>query len=237
MRCHYQSRFGYLKRPLFGIALLALIANHSGRAQTAEPCPGAAEWNRNHSSEVHSDGGVATNPSNPSLSAELHARFEEDQDARRQWLAEPKNEVLALNVERIDTSNLDWLRKTIAQTGFPSASQVGNEGVHFAWLLLQHADTDPALQSKLLPVLEQRYSAGELPANDLARFTDRILKAHGKPQRYGTQFNWMADDFKIPQGKALARIDSDRSRLGLMPLTDYVCTLRIGRGRIQSGGN
>jgi hypothetical protein len=98
---------------------------------------------------------------------------------------------------------------------------------------LQHADQDPKLQSDLLPVLERRFSAGELAANDLARITDRVLMASGKPQRYGTQFDWFAGDFALPEPKRLAEVDGERSKLGLMPLVDYVCTLRKARNALK----
>jgi len=84
-----------------------------------------------------------------------------------------------------------------------------------------------------LPVLEQRHSAGELTANDLARTTDRILVASGKPQRYGTQFDWFAGNFELPEPRSLAEIDANRSHLGLMPLADYVCTMRVAREKAK----
>jgi len=96
---------------------------------------------------------------------------------------------------------------------------------------LQHADQDPKFQSDLLPVLKQRHAAGELPSNDLARIIDRILVAEGKPQRFGTQFDWFAETFEMPEPTTLTAIDGERSRLGLMPLADYVCTLRAARER------
>jgi hypothetical protein len=85
----------------------------------------------------------------------------------------------------------------------------------------------------MLPTLERRFSAGELPANDLARFTDRVLIAGSKPQRYGTQFDWFAGDFPLPEQRTLVEIDAARAKLGLMPLADYVCTLRKARSAVK----
>jgi hypothetical protein len=164
--------------------------------------------------------------------ADLQARVEDDQATRRKWLANPKSEELARSVDSVDAENLAWLRKLVSESGFPTAAQVGNEGVHLAWILLQHADRDPEFQRRLLPVLELRYSAGELPANDLARMTDRVLIARGKAQKYGTQFDWFSGDFQLPEPAKLAHIDSDRGRLGLMPLGDYACTIRRERANV-----
>jgi hypothetical protein len=166
------------------------------------------------------------------LLKDLKARVENDQEARKKWVADPKNETFARSVDAIDAANLSWLRQLISEKGFPTAAQVGNEGVHLAWILLQHADQDPKLQSQLLPVLEQRFATGELPANDLARITDRVLLASGKLQRYGTQFDWFSE-FKLPEPDKLTAIDTARSHVGLMPLSDYVCTIRRAREKLK----
>jgi hypothetical protein len=163
------------------------------------------------------------------LLKELKARVEKDQAARKRWLADQGSTELADAVDTIDTENVTWLRNLVSTRGFPTAAEVGKEGVHLAWVLLQHADRDPKLQSDLLPILEQRFAAGELPANDLARITDRVMLASGKPQRYGTQFDWFSGDFSLPELTKLAEIDAARAQLGLMPLVDYVCTLRNAR--------
>jgi hypothetical protein len=84
-----------------------------------------------------------------------------------------------------------------------------------------------------LAVLTQRYLAGDLPANDLARITDRVLLANGEPQKYGTQFDWFAGEFKLPDPAVLATIDASRAELGLMPLADYVCTIRKARANAK----
>lgn len=180
----------------------------------------------------HERGGNAATY-NAELLRELKNRVHVDQEARRRWLSDPNREDVGRAVDAIDTDNLVWLRKLVRENGFPTAAEVGTEGVHLAWVLLQHADQDPELQRELLPILEQRYFEGELSANDLARLVDRVLVANGKPQRYGTQFDWMAGDFNLPEGGRLAEIDSERRRLGLMPLADYVCTIRSARERMR----
>lgn len=198
-------------------------------APSVDSCPGATSWSRSHSTFAGDTPRAEAAISDDDLFKELYARVDRDQAARRVWLATPNDEALARSVNEIDSANLTWLRKLISEKGFPTAAQVGKQGVHLAWVLLQHADQDPQLQRELLPILEQRYSAGELPANDLARLTDRILLADGNPQRYGTQFDWFSGEFKLPDPGRLAEIDKERARLGLMPLRDYVCTLGKAR--------
>ena len=211
------------------LLLLWVKAASGADAPAVEQCPGASEWNRSHPALP----GDRVAMADPSLLEELKTRVEADQSARRKWLANPDDESLARAVDEKDAANVAWLRELLAKSGFPKASQVGHQGVHLAWVLSQHADQDPKLQSDLLPVLEQRHASGELPANDLARSTDRMLLASGKPQRYGTQFDWFAGTFELPDPRELAVVDAERARLGLMPLADYVCTLRVAREKAR----
>jgi hypothetical protein len=218
------------------LSVLLNVRAQGADSLPVEQCPGAASWRRSHptlAEAPQSERSDNSAISDTGLFNDLKRRVQSDQAARRKWLADPKSKDLSRSVDAIDTSNLAWLRKLIAEKSFPTAAQVGNEGVHLAWVLLQHADQDPKLQSELLPVLEQRFSAGELPANDLARITDRVLVAGGKPQRYGTQFDWFSGDFKLPEPSRLAQIDAERSRVGLMPLADYVCTIRKAREKMK----
>jgi len=113
---------------------------------------------------------------NPQLLGELRNRVAEDQAARRAWLRSGGS---GRDVQMIDEKNLKWLRGLIRDSGFPNADQVGEDGVHLAWLLLQHADYDPQFQRSMLPALVERWKHHELPGDDLARLTDRILKASG----------------------------------------------------------
>jgi hypothetical protein len=228
-----------LKGLTYFAILLSVLLDARARgadAPSVEQCPGAATWTRTHpafAQSPQSESGDNRAISEYALLKDLKVRVETDQGARKRWLADPKSENLARSVAVIDAANLTWLRQLISEKGFPTAAQVGSEGVHLAWILLQHADQDPKLQSQLLPVLEQRFAAGELAANDLARITDRVLVASGRPQRYGTQFDWFSGAFKLPEPSRLTEIDSARSHVGLMPLADYVCTIRKAREKVN----
>jgi hypothetical protein len=75
------------------------------------------------------------------------------------------------------------------------------------------------------PIFVQRQKAGELPADDVAKLTDRVLLAAGKPQRFGTQFDWYSGQFKLKGAGNIADIEANRQALGLMPLADYACMM------------
>jgi hypothetical protein len=90
---------------------------------------------------------------NEELRAELLRRVAADQEARH-----------ALDVEAMtaaDGENLPWLRQVITDVGWPGKSLVGADGAHAAWLLAQHADSDPAFQRQCLDLLTAAVERGE----------------------------------------------------------------------------
>jgi hypothetical protein len=208
--------------PAFG-----LKAAESNR-ETSPPCPGAAAWRAAHRDQLPPAMDArdqARTFGAPELRTELQRRFEEDQRERQLLVANPKDRKVLAAVQHMDADNLVWIKNLSANTGIPTVAQVGESGVHWTWLLVQHADDDPQFQLSVQPVFAQRQAAGELPADDLARLTDRVLLAAGKPQRFGTQFDWFSGRFK-PKGVVnLAEIDTNRRALDLMSLADYACMM------------
>jgi len=181
-----------------------------------------ASFSRCYRCTTHPDRGRATALCE---SRQLKQRTDDDQRERRALLANPRDLDLRRRVQSLDADNISWLQELSKDTGVPTVAQVGELGVHWTWLLVQHADEDRGLQAALLPEFEKRYTAGELPADDLAKLTDRVLSALGKPQRYGTQFDWFSGVFKPRNARDLAAIDANRRTLELMPLADYGCMM------------
>ena len=89
------------------------------------------------------------------LRAELLRRTVPDQEAR--WA----HDFAAM--ERADADNLPWIRQVIAEHGWPGRSDVGDDGAQAAWLLVQHADADPAFQRDCLGLLTAAVGQGEAP--------------------------------------------------------------------------
>jgi hypothetical protein len=217
-------------KTLVSLALMLPIwqVNIAMSAELTMPCPGAAAWREAHRNQLP----VALEQrdqtrtfSAPELRADLQRRFDADQRERQKLLSDPQDRDLASQVQHMDMDNLAWLKKLVKDNGVPTVAQVGESGVHWTWLLVQHADGDAEFQRSVLPVFTQRQAAGDLPADDLARLTDRVLLAEGKPQRFGTQFDWYSQQFR-PKGVVdAADIEANRRALGLMPLSDYACMM------------
>src|SRR5689334_4031878 len=113
------------------------------------------------------------------LRAELLRRMEKDQEAR---LVPDEGRVGEAGAE-----NLPWLKRLVAERGWPGSSLVGVDGAHAMWLLAQHADADPAFQRHCLGLLAAAVEAGEASRVDQAYLTDRVLLHEGEQQVYGTQ--------------------------------------------------
>jgi hypothetical protein len=215
-----------MSRSALAVVLVAALAGYAAASDVK--CPGAAAWDETHKDllpEAMMRRDEARSLSKPELLAEIRKRADRDQQARRVWLEHQSNRSLQDAVYRVDQDNIAWLRHLIGTAGLPTADQVGELGVHLTFILLQHAGTAPDLQQKALPILAERYEASELPATDLARLVDRILVEQRKPQRFGTQFDWLSGKFPLPDAARVAEIDANRRRLGLMPLADYACRM------------
>lgn len=194
-------------------------------------CPGAAR----HVLEGHADlasleaakraesktrQAILPPPTQPELRESLLEMRREDQAARSGDLRNPQ-EVEKLFA--VDAGNLVRIKRIIADQGFPTVERVGQDGFDSAWLLVQHADRDPAFQQQVLDSLvEKRLIAGE----QLALLTDRVLVAQGKPQRYGSQFT-EKDGHRVAQPieEPVGKLDDRRKAMGMMSFADYRCTM------------
>ena len=167
-------------------------------------------------------------PPDAEFKRELLARVAEDQRVREffvhdlQTLGRPSDSTAQLMM-RTDSGNVRWLKPLILKWGFPTRAQVGKEGQGAAFLLVQHADQDPDFQAAVLPMLDSAFARGEVPGEALGMLTDRVLAARHQPQRYGTQLKMPAGHVVIdPPVEDSAGLDARRSRLGMMPMGEYL---------------
>lgn len=93
-------------------------------------------------------------------------------------------------MEAVHLKNAARLEELIAEHGWLGESLVGEDGAEAAWIIAQHAISRPDLQRKFLLILKRKAEKGEVPAWQFAYLEDRILSLEGKPQIYGTQFDW-----------------------------------------------
>jgi hypothetical protein len=128
-------------------------------------------------------------PVNEDLRRELLAMREEDMRVRDEVV---KNASAYADydprMEAVHQRNAERLKAIIAEHGWPGRSLVGEDGMIAAWFIAQHAIGDPALQRRVLELLKEAHSKGEVSARSVAFLEDRICGFEGRPQIYGTQF-------------------------------------------------
>jgi hypothetical protein len=168
----------------------------------------------------------------PALRRLLLQMEQSDQDARKFLVLAMQNAALAeddpaaVRTRQVDGANLRALRHIVLQDGFPTVAMVGKDGVQAAFLLVQHADTDTVFQERMLSVIEKRLRSGQIDSNQYALLTDRVLRAQGKPQRYGSQFERRDGGWRPQPIADEPHVDARRRALGLMSLANYTCIVR-----------
>jgi hypothetical protein len=127
---------------------------------------------------------------------------------------------------RRDAENTAWLKADIAKNGWYRISAFGPDADNAAWLLVQHADSDPAFQSEMLFVLGKLVPQRETAPKNRAYLFDRVALAEKRLQLYGTQGactakgQWQPHRLESPK-----TVDRLRKEAGLEPLSDYKKTM------------
>lgn len=207
----------------------ALAMADDGDAALFKACPGVGVWaaDHPHSSEKAAHGQETEHVSDPALRRELATRSANDQRARKAMIAAGSGAGAAgKKAAAVDVDNLRWLKAVVDNQGFPTTAQVGKSGFNDAWLLVQHADSDPAFQAAVLEQLKPLLTHDGVPRPQFALLTDRVLRHQGKPQRYGSQFMPAKDgSFALEPTEDMAHLEQRRAAMGLMPLPAYQCVL------------
>ena len=133
----------------------------------------------------------------------------------------------APRMEDVHRRNARDLLALVQAHGWPGRTLVGEDAMHAAWIVLQHAIGEPEVQRGCLPILRAAAELGEATAAQVAYLEDRIAFFERRPQRYGTQFDWDERGFmnpwpiEDPEG-----VDARRAEVGLPPLADRIAQIR-----------
>ncbi len=128
---------------------------------------------------------------------------------------------IAMAMAARDRANTEWLKGIVALQGWPTRTKVGDGAAGAAWLLVQHADADPAFQTRVLRLMEPLVKTGEVNKKNFAYLYDRVmLKLVGK-QRYATQMTCHEGRYVPLPVEDERKIDMLRHEVGLDPLAQY----------------
>lgn len=127
----------------------------------------------------------------------------------------------------VHETNADQLSAIIAEHGWPVSRLVGADAARSAFLVLQHAISRPKFMRAGLQLLRERAAAGDGPWVEVAMLTDRILVFEGKPQLYGTQFDW-DDHGEMSPYPIVDCAEADRLRhaAGMETLAENIARIR-----------
>ena len=149
----------------------------------------------------------ATKPgTNAALRDEILAMHDAHQTARK--------DKDAARMKELEARHLKRMKEIVAKHGWPTETLVGEHGASSAWLLVHHADSDPAFQKRVLALMEPLVKKGEANGQLYAYLYDRTHK----PQRYGTQGtcvgpgSWQPREMEDP-----GNVDARRAQIGLAP--------------------
>jgi hypothetical protein len=160
-------------------------------------------------------------PLHPDLREELLALLHAD-DATRERLAADGSlfDGYHPEMEAVHRANAKRLRAIIEAHGWPGRSLVGEDGAEAAWRIAQHAIGEPAFMRQALLLLQRNKEAPW----QAAYLEDRIRALEGRPQRYGTQFDWDEGGRKSPYPPVEDPdgVDARRAAVGLGPLAEAV---------------
>jgi hypothetical protein len=165
-------------------------------------------------------------PWNETLKTELLTRVADDQAVRERFSVAMRaggvpDTALIRELQAIDSANTEWLRVIVDRHGWPERDVVGADGASAAFLIVQHADRDTAIQTAMLPALAAAFRRGQAEGQSVALLTDRLAVARGEPQVYGSQAS-------ITDGRVIfapiadsAGVDARRAEMGLPSLSEY----------------
>jgi hypothetical protein len=136
----------------------------------------------------------------------------------------------AIALAERDHANTAWLKAIVVAKGWPKRSQVGTSAATTAWLLVQHADADPAFQVRALRLIKPLVSTGEADRKNFAYLYDRVmLKVAGK-QRYATQLSCRDGRLLAEPLENAGKVDVDRRAIGMRSLAEYTAQVAQAMG-------
>lgn len=124
---------------------------------------------------------------------------------------------------KLHNRNAELLNQIIDSIGYPTVDKVGKEASEAAWLIIQHSIGQPTFMKKCLFLLKEAVEEKKASPINLAYLSDRIAVFEGKPQRYGTQFDWNENGELCPQAfDERSKVNKRRKAVGLNSLEEQI---------------
>lgn len=131
--------------------------------------------------------------------------------------------------EDVDWDNSHWVRHLLETKGRSAVIKAGPRTAKMVWLMVQHADEDPAFQAKALRQLAPYVHAGKFAKPDYALLTDQVMLATTGKQHYGSQLSCQNHHYAPRSldagGDDPKTLDKRRVEMGLFSEATYLTYL------------
>lgn len=130
-------------------------------------------------------------------------------------------------MKELHNKNAKILNEIISTIGYPTTDKVGKEASEAAWLVIQHSIGQPDFMKKCVKLLEGAVRENKANSKNSAYLNDRIAVFEGKPQLYGTQFDWDENGELSPNTfDDLTKVNERRESIGLNSLEEQTDIIR-----------
>lgn len=137
-------------------------------------------------------------------------------------------------MEALHIRNAEALESIIDEIGYPTIDKVGEAASDAAWLIIQHSISRPNFMRKCAQMLEKAVAENRADAKQLAYLTDRIAVFEGRPQLYGTQFDWDENGEMSPNSyDDIQKVEQRRKAIGLNSLAEQTGLMRASAAAEQ----
>ena len=131
-------------------------------------------------------------------------------------------------MEVMHNKNAQVLRGIIEHIGYPTKKKVGIKASEAAWLIIQHSIGQPSFMRACCQLLQEAVDAGAADPSQLAYLTDRIAVFEGRPQLYGTQFDWDENGELSPNAyDDIRKVAQRRKSIQLNTLEEQIEIMRL----------
>lgn len=161
----------------------------------------------------------------------LNNMYQLDQSVCKEYIKNKNDFELQNFMIKMDEFHVKTLQDILKIHGWIVISKFGWQADHQAWLLVQHADSDPVFQAGVLFLLTDLYKTEETNKQNYAYLYDRValnFQTLGMKQKYGTQV--FIDDkgqcsLRNYQG-TIADVNLHREQIGLEPVEEYLARVK-----------
>jgi hypothetical protein len=174
------------------------------------------------------------NTDRESIVSVLDSMVQEDQKWRgllRQLYNEEIDSIdektISQNLGRTDSLNYEVLLNIFNQQGFLGSTEIGSNGTHNYWLLVQHQDKHPDFQLRVLSQMKLHAEKGSMSYLDYAYLIDRVKINTNQLQVYGTQMSLNIDSSSYIPKPVIEpeKLNERRTSIGLPTIEDYIETM------------